>query len=192
MAKVLHGVRARGGFNVGIRLEGDWIKLQQLTGSIDTVVMLSATTGQKKFAEKYRDKVKLNIRTGGKRFGYTPHSSKYAAYKARLGGGTRLLHWSGSFEEAVKVVRLSGRRVGVGIPKDAVRERYEGEKGNLLTISDYANILERGSLSRHIPKRPVFTDTFKQDMKGVKGLRVYIQWQIIRNLNLMGVRVNRI
>lgn len=188
----LSGLRARGGFNIEVKLVGDWIRLQQLTGSLDVTIMLAATSAQRKFAEKFRDKVKINIRTGGKRFGYEPHSPKYAKYKARHGGGTRLLHWSGSMEDAVKVVRLSGGRVGVGIPKDAVRERYEGEKGDLLTISEYANILEHGSLSRHIPSRPVFKDTFKQDMKGMKGLRSYIQWQIIRNLNLQGIRVNRI
>jgi len=188
----LHGLRARAGFNVEIKLVGDWIRLQQLTGSLNIRVMLAAKTGQRKFAKKYRDKVKLNIRTGGKRFGYEPHSKKYAAYKSKHGGGTRLLHWSGSFEDAVEVVGLSGGRVGVGIPKGVVRGRYEGEKGSLLTISEYANILEHGSSSRGIPSRPVFRDTFKQDMKGMKGLRSYIQWQVIRNLNLMGVQVNRI
>lgn len=192
MAKVLHGLRARGGFNVEVKLVGNWLKFNQLVGTLDATTMLAAVTAQRKFAEKYRDRVKINIRTGGKRFGYPSHSPDYKKYKAKHGGGTRLLHWSGSFEEAVEVVGLSGGRVGVGVPKDAVRERYEGEKRELLTISEYANILERGSVSRSIPKRPVFTDTFKKDMKGLKGLRSYIQWHIVRNFGLQGIQVIKI
>lgn len=192
MAKVLHGLRARAGFNIEVKLVGNWLKFNQLVGSLDITTMLAAVTAQRKFAEKYRDKVRVNIRTGGKRFGYPPHSPAYKKYKSKRGGGARLLHWSGSFEGAVEVVGLSGRRVGVGIPKDAVRERYEGEKGALLTISEYANVLERGSVSRSIPKRPVFTDTFKKDMKGLKGLRTYIQWHIIRSFRLQGVQVIKI
>lgn len=192
MAKILHGLRARAGFNVEVKLVGNWLKFNQLVGSLDVTTMLAAVTAQRKFAEKYRDRVKVNIRTGGKRFGYPPHSPDYKKYKSKYGGGARLLHWSGSFEEAVEVVGLSGGRVGVGIPKDAVRERYEGEKGELLTISEYANVLERGSVSRGIPKRPVFTDTFKKDMKGLKGLRTYIQWHIIRNFRLQGVQVIKV
>ena len=192
MAKQLHGLRARGGFNVGVKLTGNWLKFNQLVGSLDITMMTAATTAQRKFAEKYRDRVKTNIRTGGKRFGYPSHSPTYAKYKARHGGGTRLLHWSGSMEEAVEVVKLRGGRVGVGIPKDAVRERYEGEKGDLLTISEYANILERGSISRSIPKRPVFSDTFKKDMKGIKGLKSYIQWHLVRNFGMQGIHVNKI
>lgn len=192
MAKVLHGLRSRAGFNVGVKFEGNWLKFNQLVGSVDTTMMLSATGAQRKFAEKYRDRVKINIRTGGKKFGYKPHSTAYSKYKSKHGGGGRLLHWSGSMEDAVEVVKLAGGRVGVGISKDAVRERYDGEKGELLTISEYANILERGSSLRGIPKRPVFSDTFKKDMKGLSGLRSYIQYHLIRNFNLQGIRVSKI
>ena len=47
-----HGLRARGGFNVDVKLDGNWVKFNQLIGSMDTTVMLIAAEAQRKFAEK--------------------------------------------------------------------------------------------------------------------------------------------
>ena len=185
----LHGVRARGGFDVDVKLEGNWVKFNQLIGSMDVVAMASAREAQKQFAEKYRDRVKVNIRTGGKRFGYPPHSKKYTYYKGHYGGPAKLLYWDGTMHDSVKVVKLSRGRVGVGIDKDAVREPYHAKEGPLLTVSEYANILEHGAYSRGVPARPVFADTFREDMKGIAGLKTFIQWHIIRNFGAQGVPV---
>jgi hypothetical protein len=188
----VHGVRTRGSFNVDVKLDGNWVKFNQLVGSLDTTLMTSATMAQLAFAEKYRDRVQTNIRTGGKRFGYPGHSPKYAKYKSRHSGGTRLLYWGGTMADSVEVMELSGGRVGVGIPKEAVREPYHDKEGDLLTVSEYANILEHGAYSRGIPERPVFSDTCRIDMKGIKGLQSFIQWHIVRNFGAQGVHVNKI
>lgn len=187
-----HGLRTRGGFNVDVRLDGNWVKFNQLIGSFDTVVMSSAAMAQLAFAEKYRDRVQSNIRTGGKRFGYPGHSPKYIKYKDKHGGGTRLLYWGGTMAESIEVMPLRGDRVGVGIPRDTVRSPYHDKEGDLLTVSEYANVLEQGSGARNIPPRPVFSDTFKIDMKGMKGLRSFIQWHIVRNFGAQGIHVNKI
>lgn len=185
-----HGMRTRGGFDVDVKLSGNWIKFNQLIGSLDITLMTAAMGAQRKFAEKYRDKVKLNIKTGGKRFGYQPHSHRYKLYKSRHGGGGGLLYWSGTMADSVEVMDLEGGRVGVGIPRDAVRAPYHSHEGDLLTVSEYANILEHGSWP--IPARPVFSDTFKQDMKGLVGLKSYIQWHIVRNFGVQGIIVTKV
>jgi len=182
-----HGVRARGGFNVDVKLSGNWLRFNQLVGSLDITLMTAAVGAQRKFAEKYRDRVQINIRTGGKRFGYSPHSTKYRTYKSRHGGGTKLLYWSGTMADSVDIVKLRGGRVGVGIPRDAVRAPYHTKEGDLLTVSEYANILEHGAWP--VPARPVFSDTFRKDMKGLAGLRSFIQWHIIRNFGIQGIPV---
>lgn len=187
-----HGMRARGGFDVDVKLSGNWLKFNQLIGSLDITLMTAAVGAQRKFAEKYRDRVKINIKTGGKRFGYPPHSPMYRTYKNKHGGGTKLLYWSGTMAESVDLVKLRRGRIGVGIPKDAVRAPYHSKEGELLTVSEYANILEHGAYSRGVPARPVFKDTFRKDMKGLAGLKSYIQWHIIRNFGVQGIFVSKV
>ena len=190
---VRYGLRSRAGFNVEIRLAGEWVRVNNILNSIDIDMALAGATAQRKFAEKYRDNVKHNIRTGGKEFGYPGHSPKYRKYKSKHGGpDNRLLHWSGAMEEAVQVVKLGGGRLGVGIKKGIKRERYDNEKGDILDISEYANILEKGAYSRGIPARPVFADTFKEDMGGIRGLKTYLAWHVARNLKAKGVPVIKI
>ena len=189
---VRHGLRARAGFNVEIRLDGQWVRVNNILGNLNVNIAMAGSTAQRKFAEKYRDKVKYHIKTGGKDFGYPGHSPKYSKYKTKHGGGGRLLHWSGAMEGAVKVVDLTGGRVGVGIEKGIKRERYDNEKGDILDISEYANILEQGSPARGIPDRPVFKDTFRKDMKGIEGLKTYMAWHVARDLRKKGIPVTKI
>lgn len=185
-----HGVRTRGGFNVEIKLEGNYYRFRQLMNTFGPQVLLIATSAQKQFAEKYKERVKVNIRTGGKKFGYPGHSPAYAYYKQLHGGPGGLFMWSGAMHDAVDVMELRGGRVGVGIPRNEKREKYHDKEGDLLTISEYANILEHGAYSRGVPARPIFSDTFKQDMKGIKGLRIFLNWHIIRGLRAQGIIVN--
>ncbi len=189
---VQHGLRGRGGFNVDVKLEGDWIRFNTLVNSLGPTIATAAIGAQKKFAEKYRDAVKGNIRTGGKRFGYPGHSPKYKKYKSKHGGGGRLLYWSGAFENAVEVVDFRDGRVGVGIDKEATRAPYHENEKEVLTISEYANILEHGAYSRGVPARPVFKDTFSQNMKGIRGLQTFIQWHLVRDFGAQGIRLNKI
>ena len=182
-----HGLSGRGGFDVGVKLSGDWVRFNQVIGSLDVVTMTAAAAAQRSFAEKYAKRVQYHIKTGGKEFGFKPTSKKYKSYKQQRGGpASRVLVWSKSFHDAVSVVDLSRGRVGVGIPKDAKREPYENEKSGILNISEYANILEHGS-GGDMPPRPVFSKTFTQDLGGIKGLRTHIQWHLIRNLKVMGI-----
>lgn len=183
------GLRTRGGFNVEVKFEGEWLRFNRLIGSLDINMMLAAKAVQRKFAEKYRDKVKANIRTGGRRFGYPEHSKKYQKYKAKYGGGGGLFYWSGAMHQAVQVMDLRGGRVGVGIPRGLKREPYHGNDKVRLTISEYANVLEQGSWSRNIPARPLFADTFKHDMGGMLGLKTYMQFHIVREFRKRGINV---
>ena len=184
------GLITRGGFNVEIRLEGDWFRLQALLSDFGPKMMVIANEAQYKFAEKLRDRIKTHIRTGGRRFGYPSHSSAYATYKSRYGAPSRLLYWSGAFHDAVQVRPLRGNRVGVGIPRGVDRNPYRsGER--MLSISEYANVLEKGAPSRNIPPRPVFSDTFRKDMGGIKAKKLFLQSHIVRRANQMGIRINK-
>lgn len=189
---VRHGLRTRGSFNVGIKLSGDWIKFNQLVQSMDVKTLSAASLAQQGFAEKYRDRVKTNIRTGGRRFGYKNHSTSYKAYKRRHGGSNRLFYWGGSLHDSVSIVSLPGGRVGVGIPKDARRQPYHRKEGNLLSVSEYANILEHGAYSRGVVKRPIFSDTFTKDMGGLRKLKSFLTWHIARDLNRKGIKTTRL
>jgi len=188
-----HGFRARGGFNVGIRLEGNYYRLNQLLSSLDVRIAAIASGAQMKFAKKYEEKVKANIRTGGKRFGYPGHSLGYAYYKQKHGGPSSLLMWSGAMHNAITIKKLAAGRVGVGIPKNEKRESYHSSDNNRLTISEYANVLEHGTRGGlNIPARPVFSDTFIKDMKGMKGLKTFLETNIMLGLRVQGIPVSKI
>jgi len=189
---VRHGLRTRGGFNVEIQLVGEWIRVERILNHLNVDMAIAGAGAQRKFAEEYRDRVQYHIRTGGIEFGFEPHSKEYARYKARYGGGSSLLHWSGSMEKAVKVLPLGGDRIGVGIEKGVKREKYHPKDSGILEIHQYANILEKGSPGKGIPARPVFAETFKKDMKGLMGLKNYMTLHIAAELKAKGIPITKI
>jgi len=188
---VLHGLRTRGTFDVEVRLDGEWVKFNQLINTMNLTMGVAALEIQKKFAEKYAENVRKNIRNGGKKFGYPPHTSYYSAWKAAHGGPGRLLYWDGTMANSVQVKKVSGGRWGAGIPKEIKRERYFDKEGGILEVSEYANILEHGAYSRGVVARPVFADTFKE-MGGLKGMKTFFQFHLVRNFNKKGIMLSKI
>lgn len=187
----IHGLRHRGTFNVDIKLDGDWVKYNRLISDVDIMMVMAARQGQRAFAEEYRDKVKKNIRTGGKRFGYPQNAPNYLRRKMQLGGSSGTLTWSETFLNSVEVVKnTSGTHWGVGIEKGKKRPDYASWDKNRLQVHEIANIMENG-LPPRVPKRPVFKDTFKKDMGGKKGLSKTLEISIIKNFGARGFRVNK-
>lgn len=187
------GVRGRGSFNVEVKLEGQITKFRYLTNHANILLASSAIAAQRGFAYEYKEKVIENIKNGGKRFGYPPHSPKYASWKSRKGGPSSLLFWSGAMANAVEV-RTTNNKSGyvVGIQKGVSRGKYHSTDNNRLTISEYANVLEHGAYSRGIPARPVFSDTFKEHMGGLKGLKNYLELNLISSFAKKGIIINKL
>ncbi len=187
-----HGIRGRGSYNVGVKLEGQIFKFNYLTQHSDVLLASAAMTAEHNFARSYKKKVIENIKNGGKRFHYPPHSDKYTKYKSKLGGGGSLLFWSGTMANSVIIkTEKSGTRFSVGIESGAKRSSYGGSDKNRLSVSDYANVLEHGR-PPYMPARPVFSDTFKQTMGGMKGLKKTIELGVITNMAKAGIRVNKL
>ena len=185
-----HGLRKRGTFNVGIKLEGEWHKYRELANNNNLLLAAAAIAGQRSFAKKYQKEVKRNILTGGKKFGYPPLSEGYKKFKARYGGRETALVWSKTFYNSVKIIKnKAGTFFGVGIPKGIKRPRYHPSDNNRLTVSEYANVLEHGSFP--VYPRPVFKDTFR-DVGGKNAIRTFIEMAIIKRYFQSGFRVSRI
>lgn len=183
-------LRGRGSYNIGVKFEGNWVKFNEIVNSSNILLVMAARTGQKEFAEMYRDRVKANIRTGGKRFGYPQISGKYLLNKVRRGGPSTTLNWSGAFADSVEIRENKiGTRFMVGIPKGLKRPQYYASDKNRLSISEYANVLEHGT--KNVPPRPVFSDTFEKDMAGKLGLKRYIELAMIRKYGSVGVTLNK-
>lgn len=181
---------SRGSYNVDFRFEGNWFKFNEIVNSTNILMVMAARQGQKEFAEEYRDRVKDNIMTGGKRFGYPPNSPGYLYKKLASGGSGSLLVWSRSFYSAVTIMKnRAGTRYMVGIPKGQKRPTYHRSDKNKLTISEYANVLEHGY--KHVPARPVFSDTFTKDMGGKRSLKRYMELAIIRKFGTKGIVVSK-
>jgi len=187
------GLLPRGSFNVKVRYEGDWIKFNTLIRNSDILLAASARRGQRAFAEKYKEAVQRNIAAGGKRFGYAPMAPDYAAFKARHGGGGRLLVWSGLMKDSVEVMPNSNEtRFMVGIPKDIPGPDYH-KGNNEFNVDEYANALEHGYATKdvYVEPRPIFSDTFRFTMGGKEGIRKYIEAAIMGKFLEKGIRVSK-
>ena len=184
-------LRSRGSYNVQFQLEGNWFKFNQIADNNNILLAMAARSGQREFAEMYRDNVKANINTGGKRFGYPQNSGMYLYKKALYGGGSTAMNWSKAFYNAVEIKENSvGTRFMVGIPNGIKRSPYYSGDTNRLSVSEYANVLEHGA--GKIPARPVFSDTFSKQMGGRVGLKAYLELAIIRKYGTQGIKVDRI
>jgi len=195
IAGARHGLRGRGSFNVDIKFEGNWLKFNRIANSSPIIMAIGVREGQKLFAEEYRDKVKENMRNGGKRFGYAPLTWAYLYRKLRMAGGSTTFIFGETMVNSVEVKKnTTGTRFMVGIPKGLKRPNYykESATGNRLQVHEYANILEQGNPRYAVPARPVFRDTFKQSMGGLRGLRKFIELHLIRRFGMSGIRVNKI
>lgn len=188
---VPHGLRGRGGYNVSFQLDGDWVKFTDLYNNQPMILTMAARQSQKEFAEKYRDEVKKNMRNGGIKFGYPPHSPKYERLKLRVGGPAQLFIWAGNLINNVIVrEKKNGMFWEVGIPKGISRNPYyKGDKARL-QVHEYANVIERGS-PPEIPSRPIFRDTFRE-IGGLKTLRRIIETGIISKFGKRRIRVIKI
>lgn len=184
-------LRGRGSFNVEIKLEGNWTKFNEIVNGSNILMVMGVRQGQKEFAEAYRDAVKKNIITGGRRFGYPPNNLNYLYKKLRGVGSSTPLVWSKAFYNSVEIrVTRDGKRWLVGIPSGIKRQSYSNKEKNELTISEYANILEHGN--GKIPPRPVFADTFSKDMQGKRGLKRAIELALIRRFGQKGINLMRL
>ena len=180
----------RGSFNVEFKYEGNWLNFNQVVRSSDISLVIAARTGQKNFAIEYRDNVKENILTGGRRFGYPPHSPKYLYNKLTKGGPGDLLVWSRAFYGAVEIKENRRQtRYSVGIESGIKRPTYHRSDRNKLTIAEYANVLEHGT--NNMPARPVFSDTFSKQMQGKAGLKKYLELALVTSFAAKGVRVRK-
>lgn len=187
--KPQHGLRARGGFNVSIRMEGEWIKFGSLINNLNTDIAIAASGAQRSFANKYKVAVKRNITEGGKRFGYAPTSAKYVAHKANSGGGSTLLRWTDSFRDSVTIINKGMFQWLVGIPKGIIRRpTAEKKRKQVLQVHEYANILEHGD--GNIPARPIFQDTLR-DMGGLARFKQFVTASLIQRLRMRGVNPKR-
>jgi len=184
-----HGIRGRGSYNVTVKLEGQIFKFNFLTQHSNILLAAAARSSQKAFARSYQKKVIENIKSGGKRFHYPPHSAKYKKWKAKLGGGGSLLFWGGTMAQSVVIKHAAGgTRYSVGIEQGAKRGSYGGSDKARLSVSDYANVLDHGS-HPYMPARPVFSDTFKEHMGGMKGLKKAVEIGVIKHMAKAGIRV---
>lgn len=187
------GIRGRGSYNVDVKLEGDIFKFNFLTNNVNILLATAAMSAQHKFASNYKKKIKENILNGGKRFHYPPHSPAYRKWKTKSGGPSRLLYWGGTMANSVIIkVTGDGTKFSVGIEKGVKRSDYPGTDNNRLTVSEYANVLEHGRPSVGLPARPVFADTFKEHMGGLKGLKKAMELGIIKQFGKTGIIVNKI
>ena len=189
---VQHGIRGRGSYDVEIKLHGEWFKFSYLVNHANQDIALGAAIAQEEFANDYKDALIENIENGGVKFHYDNRSERYLYWKAKLGGSGPTFNWSGALVDNIETYPSRSGRYSVGIKSNVKRGNYGDGDWNRLTISEYANVLEHGAYSRGVPARPIFSDTFRETMGGLKGLKKYLETALIANFAKNGITLSKL
>lgn len=169
---------------IRIEVDGDFLRGQKVIDRLPAALKAAAFKAQLKFAEKYKANLRRHIRDNGKELGWAPYSKGYVRYKRAIRkkkssvryGPESMWRFQGHAYNSIEITKDPIRnRVSVGISRENGKMNLDGE----LTVSQYINIVEHGSHSRNIKKRPLFGPTFKL-MGGQKALSRMVQNEIER------------
>lgn len=184
---------------VGVKLEGDWNKLLNITNNQRLVLLAAYKKGQKAAATAFWKEIRKQMRTGGWSLGITADpinpESKYPDWKARHGGNwDKSFILSKTYYNSIEVIEndnSSKPRISVGVRKGIRRPQIGNNKPGDLTVSDYANIVELGSEIRKIKARPLWRLTFKH-FGGKNRIRGFLRIYIYAAYRSLGLQINKI
>ena len=138
---------------------GNWHKIHQIIHRLPATLRVAMMAGQRSVAKKFKAEILKAIR-----------SNSYPEKKQAQGGG--LFVFTGSYKRNIKIITTNSNRIYVGIKKGV-----RGNNKSRLTISEYANILEQGSVTRGIVPRPLWRDTWRKFGGKKRAIRI-IEWHI--------------
>lgn len=166
-----------------IELEGDWDKVGKVIGGLENAIAIGVEKGQKSAAEKILALTRKNIRESGASLGWQPVSPGYAKWKTSKGyDPKKLLMMSRTYYNNIHIWN-KGDRYYVGL-KHNIKNPVTN-KG--ITVSEIANILERGDKAGKIKPRRLWAPTFKQ-FGGTAQLKKLIVWHVKNEIrNRLGV-----
>lgn len=154
--------------NIRIEYEGDWKRVGPFFDKLPAKIQKKVYRGQVRYSELYLKALKETINSQGTNISprWAPLGPGYEDTKASLFqrkpgvmyGPTNLWKLTGKAYKNIKIFKdPNNHTVQVGISRN---EGVKNLQGNL-TVSQYVNILEHGSHSRNIAKRPLFGPTFR-------------------------------
>lgn len=153
----------------GIELDGDWNKLGQLLRTLPLTIRKAATVGQRRFAEQYKKKILQTIHSNGAGLSWDPLQPSYKRFKTKHGGNSGTMYqFFGVYVKSIKI-KQKDHIISIGIHEGQIGKSMFGD----LTVGQYANVLEHGSVARGIPARPLWSPVYR-GMGGNKTLRSYI------------------
>lgn len=156
----------------GVRfdMEGEWIRASKLMRDLPMDLKKALFAGQEIFAQKYKEKLVYNINNNGGDIRWEPLKAKYASQKRRDKRAkfpNDIGRYRGYMADGIKIYHKGNYQISIGISKT---NRIMGVgKENELTLAQYANIFEHGSVIRNIAARPLFAPTYRK-MGGNIGL----------------------
>lgn len=164
-------------------LFGDWAKAKRLFNQLPTNLKSISAESQKLIAEKYVRAVRSHLRNQDIP-GWTPLSYKYASRKLKDIGSTDMLIASWDYYNSIKAWRERNVYY-TGVP---ISETYR----NGIKIARVAAIHESWSTIPGRPHRPLWSYTFNNDMKGVRGITRLLNQIFKRKLQQKGYPVQSI
>lgn len=178
---------------MGGTLVGDWGKFYNLTQVQIFQLRAAAEAGQFKAANEFKQYITEKIDEGATDFGFDPHSDKYKKYKEYVGAPSQFFQFTGTYQRSITI--KSKRRVGittysVGIPWDAPHAETlpNGQTTEAdISVAEYAQLLEFGSLSRNIPARPLWRESFKKFGGNIR-IKSIIMINMVASLRAMGIK----
>lgn len=142
---------------VEIKMVGEWDKLRRLTNKQRLIIHQAGLKGQRLAAGSFKAFIKQRIISGT--HGYAPAKSSYLSRKIKAGGQNRLFIYTGAYLKSISIVTTPRGNIAVGIPRNISEQPKK--YGGGLPIWQYAQVLEKGSITRGIwPPRPLWRDSY--------------------------------
>ena len=164
--------------NVKFELEGDWVRASRMMDTLPSTLRKAIYAGQIVFANAYLLALQTNILENGARIGWEPLKKHYRYHKKQ--NKDRIGFYRGYMYNNIKIFKNPVKSiVSVGISKNS-EIRGIGD----LSLSQYVNVFEHGSLTHNVSARPLFGPTFISQMGGQKGASAMVIGSIKASLVL--------
>lgn len=149
---------------VQFEMEGDWVRASRVLKNLPADLKKAIFAGQQIFAREYKNNLIEAIYSSGQNLKprWAPLSPKYLKYKKkdrRAKYKDTIGMYRGFMAAGIKIYTKGNGVVSIGISRNS---RIMGVgAGNELTLAQYVNIFEHGSLTRNIKPRPLFGPVYR-------------------------------
>lgn len=163
---------------INYEMVGNWKEANFMLRTFPKKVDEAVNVAQMKFTRLYVKRVRTNIQNQGASLGWKPYSEGYREFKERHAEADTdsFYHFFNVLSRSIVIKKTGGNWFG-GIQEGVYNSKMQNLRGETLSVSEYAGVLEHGSIARNIQPRPLWYPSFLQ-LGGKHGLAALVKSEI--------------